>query len=523
MTVRRMMGIETEYGIMQPGAPMANPMALSAAVVAAYAEQAGASARWDYEGEDPLADARGFRLDRAAAHPDQLTDSPADRDAALGGLRRRRPDPAGHGPVTSLVLTNGARLYVDHAHPEYSSPEVIGPRAAVQWDRAGEEVMRRATAVLAAEPAMPDVALYKNNVDGKGQSYGTHENYLVDRAVPFGEIVRYLTPFLVTRQVFSGAGRVGLGPRSEIPGFQLSQRADYIENDVGLETTFNRPIINTRDEPHADAERYRRLHIIIGDATLLEAATYLRLGTTALVLWLLEQQAVPLALDAIALDDPVAETRLVSHDTSLTHRLTLADGRTMTALEIQQLYLEVITVALGDEVDPETRDVLDRWQAVLAGLGSDPMGCAAQVEWVAKLQLLEGMRQRDGAGWDDPRLAALDLQWSDLRPERSIYQRLLTAGRVETLTDPAEVARAVTDPPADTRAWFRGEVIRRYGAEVTAAGWESVVLDLPGEEHLVRLPMREPARGTRADLAALLDASPDATTLLDELRQRRRG
>ena len=223
----------------------------------------------------------------------------------------------------------------------------------------------------------------------------------------------------------------------------------------------------------------------------------------------------------VALDDPVAETRLVSHDTTLTHRLTLADGRTMTALEIQQLYLEVIAEALGDEVDPETRDVLDRWQAVLAGLASEPMGCAAQVEWVAKLQLLEGMRQRDGAGWDDPRLAALDLQWSDLRPERSIYQRLLAAGRVETLTDPQDVARAVTDPPADTRAWFRGEVIRRYGAAVTAAGWESVVLDLPGEEHLVHLPMREPARGTRADLAELLDASPDATTLLDRLRHRR--
>ena len=524
MTVRRMMGIETEYGIVQPGVPMANPMALSAAVVAAYAEQAAATARWDYEGEDPLADARGFRLERAAAHPDQLTDSPAERDATLGGLRRRRPEPAGlGGPVTSVVLTNGARLYVDHAHPEYSSPEVIGPRAAVRWDRAGEEVMRRATAVLAAEPAMPDVALYKNNVDGKGQSYGTHENYLVDRAVPFGEIAGYLIPFLVTRQVFCGAGRVGLGPRSEVPGFQLSQRADYIENDVGLETTFNRPIINTRDEPHADRERYRRLHVIIGDATLLETATYLRLGTTALVLWLLEQQAVPLELDAVALADPVAETRLVSHDTTLTHRLTLADGRTMTALEIQQLYLEVISEALGADVDAETRDVLERWQGLLAGLASDPMGCAGQVEWVAKLRLLEGMRQRDGIGWDDPRLAALDLQWSDLRPDRSIYQRLVASGRVEMLTDPQDVARAVTDPPADTRAWFRGETIRRYGPAVAAAGWESVVLDIPGEAHLVRLPMPEPSRGTRDHLGQVLDASPDAATLLGELRRRRHG
>ncbi len=523
MTVRRMMGIETEYGVLQPGQPMANPMALSAAVVVAYAQTVGegATARWDYEGEDPLADARGFRLDRAAAHPDQLTDSPAERAAALGRFQRRRPgvdEPA--SAATSLVLTNGARLYVDHAHPEYSSPEVTGPRDAVRWDRAGEEVMRRAAAALAAEPAMPDVALYKNNVDGKGQSYGTHENYLMDRDVPFGDVVRYLTPFLVTRQAFTGAGRVGLGQRSEVPGFQLSQRADYIENDVGLETTFNRPIINTRDEPHADASRYRRLHVIVGDANLLEVATWLKLATTSLVLWLLEQEAVPLALDAMALDDAVAETRLVSHDTTLTHRLTLADGRQMTALEIQRVYLDVVRDALGDDVDAETRAVLDRWDSLLARLGQDPMSCAAEVEWVAKLRLLEGMRRRDGIGWDDPRLAALDLQWSDVRPERSIYQRLAASGAVELLVSPEEVAEAVHAAPVDTRAWFRGETIRRYGAGVAAAGWESVVLDVPGEEHLVRLPMAEPARGSRKHVGEALDASADVATLLEELRRR---
>lgn len=524
MSVRRLMGIETEYGVLEPGQPTANPMALSAAVVAGYADLAEATARWDYEGEDPLADARGFRLDRAAAHPDQLTDSPADRAAALGPYRRRRPGADDLPSVmTSLVLTNGARLYVDHAHPEYSSPEVTGPRDAVLWDRAGEEVMRRAAAALAAEPAMPDVALYKNNVDGKGQSYGTHENYLMDRAVPFGEVVRYLTPFFVTRQVFTGSGRVGLGQRSQIPGFQLSQRADYIENDVGLETTFNRPIINTRDEPHADAERYRRLHVIVGDANLLEVATYLKLGTTSLVLWLLEQQAVPLELDVVALDDPVAEMRHVSHDTTLTHRLTLADGRTMTALEIQRLYLDVVRDAVhaAGDVDEETRDVLDRWDSVLTRLAQDPMSCAAEVEWVAKLRLLEGLRRRDGVGWDHPRLAALDLQWSDVRPERSIYRRLAAARAVELLVDQEEVDAAVHHPPVDTRAWFRGETIRRYGPGVAAAGWESVVLDVPGEEHLIRLPMREPGRGSRAHVGAALDQSPDVTALLAELRRLR--
>ena len=524
MTVRRTMGIETEYGVFEPGNPMGNPMALSAAVVAAYRDVvgAGATARWDYEGEDPLADARGFRMDRAAAHESQLTDSPAERLAALGPLRRRRPEPGlDRSPITSVVLTNGARLYVDHAHPEYSSPEVVGPLDVVRWDRAGEEIMRTAAAALAAEPAMPDVALYKNNVDGKGQSYGTHENYLMDRAVPFGEIVRYLTPFLVTRQVFCGAGRVGIGPRSEHPGFQISQRADYIENDVGLETTFNRPIINTRDEPHADAARYRRLHVIAGDANLFDVSTYLKVATTSLVLWLLEQEAVPLALDAVVLDDAVAETRLVSHDTTLTHRLTLADGRQLTALEIQRVYLEVITEALEARgaIDDDTREVLDRWDSVLTRLGQDPALCAREVEWVAKLRVLDAMRSRDGLGWDDARLAALDLQWSDVRPERSIFLRLAAGGAVERLVPDDDIATAVTDPPTDTRAFFRGEVVRRYGTRVAAAGWASVVLDDPADEHLVRLPLVEPARGTRERVLDALDASPDVASLLAHLRR----
>lgn len=522
MSVRRVMGIETEYGVLEPDNPWANPMAMSAAVVAAYADVVGheATSRWDYQGEDPLADARGFRLDRAAAHPSQLTDEPPE---APVWSSRRRPDPAPTAsPITARVLTNGARLYVDHAHPEYSSPEVTGPREGVVWDRAGEEIMAAASARIEAEPAMPDVALYKNNVDGKGQSYGTHENYLLRREVPFGDVVRYLTPFLVTRQVFTGAGRVGLGPRSESPGFQISQRADYIENDVGLETTLNRPIINTRDEPHADRERYRRLHLIIGDANLFEVATYLKLGTTSLVLWLLEQHGVPLELDALTLADPVAEVQAVSYDTTLTHRLTLADGRTMTAIEVQQVYLEVIAAELErhGEVDAETRDVLDRWGDVLEGLARDPASCAGQVEWLAKLRLLEGMRARDGLTWGDSRLAALDLQWSDVRPATSIYARLAAAGAVERLVSDAEVSDAVTRPPTGTRAYVRGEAVRRYGPGVAAAGWESLVLDVPGEEHLLRVPLPEPLRGTRERAEALLAESPDVAAFVAALRHR---
>ncbi len=532
MTVRRVMGIETEYGVLQPGRPLANPMLLSSHVVAVHAaarESGRGRARWDYDDEDPLHDARGFHLQRASAHPSMLTDSPT------------APAPSGDGPhdlprseveeyedpgAANVILTNGARLYVDHAHPEYSSPEVTTPLDAVRWDRAGELVMLESVRRLAATAALPDVTLYKNNVDGKGATYGTHENYLVDRAVPFGGVVAGLTSFLVTRQVFTGAGRVGLGQRGEHPGFQLSQRADYIEAEVGLETTLRRPIVNTRDEPHADPARWRRLHVIIGDATMLEPATYLRLGTTSLVLWLLEQaetggvarRAVQ-AVERLALRDPVQAVHRVSHDLSMTDRLELVDGRRLTALEIQAEYLAAVqeVVDAVGTADDQTQDVLRRWGSLLRRLGEDPASCAREVEWLAKLRLLDGLRRRDDLAWDHPRLAAVDLQWSDVRPERGLYHRLVAAGAVELLVTPQEVADAVRHPPQDTRAYFRGEAVARYGGEISAASWDSVVFDVPGAQTLQRVPMRDPLRGTRAHVGDLLDRSPDARSLLAAL------
>ncbi|MDM7856379.1 depupylase/deamidase Dop [Cellulomonas alba] len=536
MTVRRVMGIETEYGILQPGRPLANPMLLSSHVVAVHAatrESGRAKARWDYDDEDPLHDARGFHLQRASAHPSLLTDDPA------------KPAPSGDGPqelarasveeyedpgAANVILTNGARLYVDHAHPEYSSPEVTNPRDAVLWDRAGERVMLASVRALASTSALPDVALYKNNVDGKGATYGMHENYLVERAVPWADLAARLIPFLVTRQVYTGAGRVGLGQRGEQAGFQLSQRADYMEAEIGLETTLRRPIVNTRDEPHADPERWRRLHVIIGDATMLEVATYLRLGTTSLVLWLIERAVAEggaggaggalAAVDRLALRDPVQAVHLISHDVTLTTRVELVDGRQLTALEVQRAYLDAVRVALehaGAELDDQTRDVLDRWDSVLTRLANDPASCAREVEWLAKLRLLEGMRRRDRLPWDHPRLAAVDLQWSDLRPERGLYHRLAAAGAVERLVAEEDVARAELHPPRDTRAYFRGEAVARYGPEISAASWDSVVFDVVGSPTLQRVPMRDPLRGTAAHVEALLDRSPDASSLLAHL------
>ena len=320
MSVHRVMGIETEYGISVPGHPHVNAMTTSSAVVTSYTGIAvgdrRSRARWDFDEEHPLRDARGYDMSRAEADPSQLT----DEDLGLA----------------NLILTNGARLYVDHAHPEFSSPEVTNPLDAVLWDRAGMEIM--ADAAEAATRSGPfTIQLYKNNTDNKGASYGCHENYLMRRATPFVDIVRDLTPFFVTRQVFAGAGRVGRGQEGREPGFQLSQRADFFEVEVGLETTLKRPIINTRDEPHADPERHRRLHVIVGDANLAEAATYLKMGSTSLVLALIEAGGLR---EDLVLADPVREIHAVSHDPSLTHRLTLRDGRRMTALEIQRAYLE---------------------------------------------------------------------------------------------------------------------------------------------------------------------------------------
>ncbi|RJF44838.1 proteasome accessory factor PafA2 [Actinomyces sp. 2119] len=581
--VERPVGLETEYGALCPGAPRTHPVAVATRVVQAYAASSrrglvgadGAAAppvRWDYEGEDPLADLRGGRLDRAWAHPSQLTDDPShpapsgERGPAPvgepGGARTRgeegqgqpvrgtwssRPRPSAQmatlPAATNLVLSNGARFYVDHAHPEYSSPEVLTPRQAVVWDRAGEVVAQRAMETLVRtgpEPPGPsgapgqatvlsaktrqaggEVVLYKNNVDGKGASYGSHESYLVSREVPFADLAAALVPFLVTRPVYAGAGRVGIGQRSEVPGFQVSQRADYVESVHGLQTTFSRPIVNTRDEPHADAQRFRRLHVINGDANRFDVPVYLKVATTSLVLWLLERQTrlgqgLGRLADLQLVGDPVEEHWAFSHDTSLTHRLRTRGGL-MTALDIQGDYLDAVRQALTEDlggcdagsVGRQTVEALDMWAEVLAALrrwARDRSGSAASlVEWVAKLELCQALRRRHGCGWEDPRLAALDIQWADLRQGRSVVDRLDAAGRVHRLASAEEVAAAADAPPRGTRAQARGLAVARY-PQVVAASWTCLVLDLPGREGLLRLDLPGGVRADDGETLAILQA-----------------
>jgi proteasome accessory factor A len=420
--------------------------------------------------------------------------------------------------LANVILTNGARLYVDHAHPEYSAPECTNPFDAVIWDKAGERVMAEAAARAGSMPTGATIQLYKNNTDNKGASYGCHENYLMSRATPFADIVRHLTPFFVSRQVVCGAGRLGRGADGRDEGFQISQRADFFEVEVGLETTLKRPIINTRDEPHADPEKYRRLHVIIGDANMSEVSTYLKVGTTALVLSMIEDKFLG---SDLSIEAPVAELRAISHDPTCRRLITLKDGRKMTAVQLQAEYLELARKyaedRYGDDVDDITADVLDRWESVLNRLAEDPMLLARELDWVTKLELLEGYRSRDSLSWDHPRLQLVDLQYSDVRLDRGLYNRLAARGRMVRLTDDATVNRAIENPPEDTRAYFRGRCLRQYPESVAAASWDSVIFDIPGRESLQRVPTLEPLRGTRVHVGELLDRCRTAAELVAAL------
>jgi len=502
MAIPKICGIETEYSIVHRGVAESNPVTASSLLINAYVSERSTGAApatppvgWDFEDETPSRDARGA--------------TPVDAAP---------PDVETH--LVNAVLTNGARFYVDHAHPEVSTPECADARAVVTFDRAAELIVQRA--MVAAARILPEgqeIVVHKNNSDGKGNSYGCHENYLMDRSVPFGRIVGAATTHFVTRQVFSGSGKVGVeasGASARDVTYQLSQRADFFEAEVGLETTLKRPIVNTRDEPHADAQRYRRLHVIAGDANMAEVATFLKVGTTAIVLAMVEDDALGRDL---AIRNPVAAVRTVSHDPSLAATVETVDGVAMTALEVQFELLDRARKwaeqrgleSVGEDVGEE---VLRRWEAVLTGLETDPESVAGQVDWVAKRRLIERWRERHGAEWGDVRVAALAIQYHDLRPERSLAARV----GLEQITDDDAVARAVSEPPTDTRAYFRGRCLAKFGDSIVAANWDSLVFDV-GDEPLRRVPMMEPSRGTEAHVGRLLDECSTPAELVARLSQ----
>ncbi len=495
MALPKYLGIETEYGISVVGRPDFNPVLASSMVVNAYASDGRPRARWDYEEENPLRDARGFT--QSGAH-----EPPPEDDIGLA----------------NSILPNGARFYVDHAHPEYSSPECSNPRDLVVWDKAGERILEEASRRAASTvPGGGRVLIHKNNTDGKGAAYGTHENYLVPREVSFPTLVRTLTPFFVTRPIYTGAGRIG--NEFDLPGvdYQLTQRADFFEVEVGLETTLKRPIINTRDEPHADPDRYRRFHVINGDANLCEVATFLKVGTTLLVLDMIEDGALE---EVPSLARPVQAFHQVSHDLECRRPLRLEDGSTATALALQWHYLDAAKRYYKEERDPDplTTDVLNRWERVLTTAADDPRDLAGQVDWATKLDLLESYRRRHELDWGSDRLRMIDLQYHDVRRDKGLYNRLVERGKVERLVAESEIQDAMVSPPEDTRAYFRGRCLARFREQIVAAGWDSLIFDV-GRDALQRVPMMEPGRGTRAHVGDLLDEVDSAAELLDHLTE----
>jgi proteasome accessory factor PafA2 len=494
LAIPKVMGIETEYGISGPGIPDFNPVLSSSLLISSYAG-ALRKIRWDYEQESPMRDARGFEPVQERA--------PLEEDVGLA----------------NVILPNGARYYVDHAHPEYSTPECAGPRALVVHDRAGERILERSLDTVRELLQVGErLAIFKNNTDGKGNSYGCHENYLVDRQTPFARVVHDLTPFFVTRQIFTGAGKVGAeGTRADRGRilYQISQRTDFFEAEVGLETTLKRPIINTRDEPHADPEKYRRLHCIVGDANMSEVATFLKVGSTGLVLKLIEDDLLP----DLSLENPVASLHEVSWDISCKQTIRLRDGRRMRPLELQWEYLDAAKKYVKEsEPTAENGEVLQWWEQVLTGLEDDPMSMHRELDWVAKHRLLTAYRDRDGLDWSSPKLAMIDLQYHDVRRSHGLYYRLADGGKMERLVSDAEVERAIMEPPEDNRAYFRGKCIQRFPSTISAASWDSIIFDT-GREVLQRVPLREPLKGTKEHVDALLEASEDAASLIAGLQQ----
>jgi proteasome accessory factor PafA2 len=493
VTVPKIVGIETEYGVSLRGAPEPNPVVASSLLINGYVEQRRIG--WDFEDESPGRDARGFARDGA-----------------------QPPEIETH--LVNAVLTNGARYYVDHAHPEYSTPECADPLEATLFDKAGERILARSMdAARRLLPAGQEIVVYKNNSDGKGNSYGCHENYLVDRNVPFASLVRNLIPWFVTRQVFTGAGKIGAENGGEACDYQISQRSDFFEEEVGLETTLKRPIVNTRDEPHADPQKYRRLHVIVGDANLCEVATFLKIGTTAIVLAMVEDGFIDKDL---SISTPVAAIRAVSHDPSLQATVDCSSLGRCTSIELQWEFLRLAR-KYADETGLESCGpeaigtlVLDRWESVLGALESDPRSLDGQLDWVTKLELLRAYAERDDLRWNDPKLELLSVQYHDVRPGRSLYEKLVRAGRIERLLAEDDVIAAMADPPESTRAYFRGTCLARWADSVVAANWDSLVLDV-GIDPLRRIPMMEPTRGSKEHVAELFGQVTTPRQLVERL------
>jgi proteasome accessory factor A len=482
--MKRVFGLETEYGITIQGASSVDVVAESIALVRSYTDH-GAHMKWDYRLEDPHRDARGFRA------PQLLQDTD---ESAYYEIDRKRP--LSFEEIKSdLVLSNGARFYNDHAHPEYSTPECSTLRQLVAHEKAGEHILaecaRRRNLNL---PAGQEVRLFKNNTDFAGHSYGCHDNYLVRRDLPWDRLAGGILPFLITRQIFAGAGKMGVEAESAggQPGvFQISQRADFFSTLVSIDTMNKRPLINTRDEPHADASRYRRFHVIIGDSNMSEWATALKAGTTALVLDLIERDKAP----QIEIAQPINATKSISRDQNHDWIIELSDGRKISAIDVQRLYLKA--AQHENHADPETSWLLREWEGVLNDLERDVAATRDRVDWAAKRSLLTAFQEEQKISWTDPWLQAIDLEYHNILPAQGLFHELLRQGSMREIVSEDEIQSAIFTPPETTRAYFRGRSVARFKDAITSIQWDEIVFRGNAGSHLVVLP--EPATDARLE------------------------
>jgi hypothetical protein len=443
----RLCGIETEYGIAIEGRTPADQTLDAARLVSAF--DGHACGAWDYAFESPHSDLRGFRVEALATDPvdarwDEGRNTPVER--------------------VDRILTNGARFYNDHGHPEYATPECRRLLDLVAHDRAGERIVL--DAARSYERATGSrVRVYKNNTDFHGASYGTHENYLVSREVPFDRLLRGLVPFLCVRQMLVGAGKVGSEIGDRVP-YQLSQRAEFFEELASVNTLYRRPIFNTRDEPHADPARWMRLHVIVGDANRMEWCTAMKVGMTALVLDLIEEDEAP----GLIPRDPTRAIAEISKRLDGKLRIELESGSWTTPLDLLESYLAACEARFAGR-DAETQWLLGEWRVAMTDLADDPTRLADRVDWAAKRQILEQV-----GGGDTAHFQAVDLEYANLNPDESLFEALVLDGAAQRVVDEMRILDAMSVPPTTTRAYERGTLIRERVDDIRTVGWRRAVL-----------------------------------------------
>jgi proteasome accessory factor A len=509
VSVPKVAGLEQEYGIAVKARTAAEPLSqVQAAFLLVNSYDRSHHGLWDYGCEAPYKSALHRRMDHSSV---------------------RISDPENF--LINNALSNGARYYVDHSHPEYATPECLTAREVIACDKAGERILERSR--QRAQESLggtQEIQIFKNNSDHKGNAYGCHENYTVE-AHTYQKLfrepgLREFIPFLVSRQVICGAGKVGQ-ENSPMPhvGYQLSQRADFCETIFSVKTMAARPLLNTRDEPHADRRRFRRLHVILGDANMSEVSAYLKVGTTQLVLRMIEDQAIT---RRIALQAPVQAVRDISLDTTCKARVKLRDGRKLSAIEIQSEYLEMaLAYGATHHLNAVEQDVLKRWERTLGLLHEEPMDLYRELDWVIKKWLLEQQMARRGLDWTAPRLSQLDIQYHNIEPSRSLFYLLQDSGQVERIIDDATIERFVTHPSDDTRAYTRATCLRKYPQSIWAINWERVLFKFPdrrnGSIQYHNIALMNPLRGTRAEHEGLFSQAGTIEIFLEAFNETRHG